>query len=73
MKRNKTLEKLGFGYIANHNPASLEIHKVENVDKHCNIEYIRKGGYCTPLWAWILIRFLKYNGCFWCNRGWHKK
>lgn len=66
MNRNYTLEKLGFGFIVNH--ATGEIHRVKYANTGCSLRYASDNniGYCTGLWALILIHLFNYNGCVHC-------
>jgi hypothetical protein len=66
MKRNKTLELIGFRYIVNHRTS--EVHSLKNQHVNCNIKTMANTGYCTKIWALILIKYCGYNGCYWCNR-----
>lgn len=77
MDRNKFLEFIGFGYIVNHNPKSKEIHRVRGkvigrgMRKTClrNLPSMKYAGYATGFWAWYLITFRGYNGCYYCWRS----
>ena len=71
MKRNESLEKIGFSRIINHN--THEVHNAEETESRCQIDKIKNGGYATKFWAWFLMardKWFKYkkphNGCAYC-------
>jgi hypothetical protein len=73
MKRSKFLEMIGFRYVLNHNPRSLEIHRVDDLKKNCNVEAMTNAGYHTKLSQFIARKWFGYDGCAKCNKKFHTK
>jgi len=74
MKRNRVLEAMGFRFIANRK--TKEIHRVATMHpKRCGLLWAngRNVGYCTLLWALMLMRWFGYDGCAMCNGRWNWK
>jgi hypothetical protein len=73
MKTSKLLERIGFRYILNHDPRSLEIHRVADLRHQCNVDSMVNAGYHTKFSQFIARKFFGYNGCWHCNRKFHTK
>jgi hypothetical protein len=66
MKRKLVFELIGFRYLVNHH--TREVHRVGHLTAQCSIKWAARLGYATGMWAWWLVRYRGYNGCYFCWR-----